>query len=109
MRAQHSTASLISHVMRSTGLTQEQAGAAIRQTLHFITTCVCTGRGIHLHEFGSFLPYERKARVTRLVSPGSHQECLIHHPNARYVRFKPAPCLKQCVKNSSTNPNPSHV
>lgn len=84
---------LIASVAEGTGLTAEQAGAAVTATLDGIAQAVAAGDAVALAGFGTFEQRQRAARAGRNPQTGEQIEIAATVAPA----FKPATAFKRLV------------
>jgi DNA-binding protein HU-beta len=84
---------LIAKIVKDTGLTKVNAGAALESLLDGVTKSLKKGNAVTFVGFGTFQTSQRKARTARNPQTGA----TIKVPKRRVVRFKAGKALKSTL------------
>lgn len=84
---------LISKMAKDSGITQEQARAALQSFEHGVTAALINGLTVQMIGFGTFKTSERNARTGRNPQTGE----ALQIPARTAVTFSPGKALKDAV------------
>lgn len=91
--AKYTKDQIVDYVAEQSGVTKQQAGAALDAFATFIGYGVQNGYGVPWPTLGTFSPQDTAARVGRNPHTGGE----VQIPAKRKVKFKPAPAIARQV------------
>ena len=91
-------AEIMDSLVHEVGLTRQDCGELLEQTLEMIAEALERGETVTLAKFGNFVVREKNARTGRNPKTGKEAEISAR----RVVAFRPSPLLKQRVDEALT-------